>query len=161
MRRVLVHVSVLAAVLALMSACAAPAPATGTAADETAIRAIPGKYAAAFNKGDAAGLAALVTEDYHAVLADGTIVKGRAAFEESEKAQATLRAGLPVTLNIQTTTVDWLSGNAAVAAGTWTLAGLPPGTGPEKGAWVGVMKKGDDGNWRLMTGLVADAPAVK
>ena len=161
MRRGLVHVYALAAVLALASACAAPAPASGTAADETAIRAIPGKYSEAFNKGDAAALSALVTEDYHAVLPDGTLVKGRSAFEEMEKTGASQRAGLPINLNIQTTTVDWLSGTAAVAGGTWTLAGLPPGAGPEKGAWVGVMKKGDDGNWRLMTGLVADAPSVK
>jgi uncharacterized protein (TIGR02246 family) len=156
MRRGLAHVSALAAVLALTSACATSAPATGTSADETAIRGIGGKYSEAFNKGDAAALAALVADDYLAVLPDGTIIKGRAAFQESEKQEVAKRAGLPLTLNIQTSNVDWITGSAAVAAGTWSLAGLPPGLGSGKGSWVATVRKGDDGQWRLWRGLVAE-----
>lgn len=157
MRRRLTHVTAVAAVLALTSACATTGPATGTSADETAIRGIGGKYSEAFNKGDAAGLAALVADDYLAVLPDGTIIKGRAAFLESEKQEATKRAGLPLALNIQTTNVDWITGSAAVAGGTWSLGGLPPGLGSSgKGSWVATVKKGDDGQWRLWRGLVAE-----
>jgi uncharacterized protein (TIGR02246 family) len=148
----MLYVSALAAVLAL-SACAT-APATGTAADETAIRGVAGKYADAFNKSDASGLSTLVAEDYHAILPDGTIVKGRAAFEELQKESVTRRAGLAAKLNVQTTTVDWLSASSAVASGTYTLSGVPGAA--EKGAWMSVMKKGDDGQWRLWTGLVAE-----
>ena len=160
MRRGLAYVSALAAVLALTSACATSTTATGTAADETAIRGVAGKCAEAFNKNDDAGLSALVAEDYLAVLPDGTIVKGRAAFEESEKQEAAKRAGLQLTLNVQTSSVDWISGSAATAVGTWSLAGLPPGLSSGKGSWIATMKKGDDGQWRLWRGLVAEHVAT-
>jgi len=152
MRLRVLYAAVCACVLAL-AACSAPT--AGSAADETALRAMGGKYADAFNKRDAAALAALVTDDYQAVSPDGTEVKGRAAFEESEKKSAAERTGMQLTLDVKTTIMKWAGADHAVLGGTWTMAGLPAGMGGDKGAWSGTAEKGADGQWRLATGLVA------
>lgn len=152
MRLRLLHASVCLCVLAL-AACSAPT--AGSAADETALRAMGGKYAEAFNKSDAAALAAMVTDDYQAVSADGTEVKGRAAFEDAEKKSAAGRTGMSLKLDVKTTYVKWAGGDHAELGGTWTMAGVPAGMGGDKGAWTGLAEKGSDGQWRLATGLVA------
>ena len=150
----------IAGVFALAACTAPPPPApptTGTSDDEVALRGMGAKYAEAWSKGDVATLVTMVTDDYEAVAADGTVVKGKAAFEEMEKKQAAERAAMPMKLNVQTSYVHWAgSANGASIGGTWTIEGLPPGAGPGKGAWTGMAKKGTDGQWRLATGLVAD-----
>jgi uncharacterized protein (TIGR02246 family) len=113
------------------------------------------KYADAFNKGDSAALAAMVTDDYEVVAADGTEVKGKTAFEEAEKKSATERTGMGLRLDVKTTYVKWAGAAHAAIGGTWTMAGIPPGMGGDKGAWTGLAEKGADGQWRLATGLVA------
>ena len=149
-----------AAGLFILAACAAPPPpppTSGTTDDEVALRGLGSKYSDAWNKGDVATLVTMVTDDYEAVAADGTTIKGKANFEEMEKKQAAERAALPLKLAVQTTYVQWAnSATAAAIGGTWTLDGLPPGTGAGKGAWTGLAKKGADGQWRLASGLVAD-----
>ena len=139
-------------------ACA-QAPASGSAADEAAIRELGPKYADAFNKGDAAALGKLVTEDFQAVSPDGTMTSGRAAFEETEKKQAAARTGLPLKLAVETKFVKWAGATHAAIGGTWTMAGVPAGMGADKGAWSSVAEKGSDGQWRLSTALVANADA--
>lgn len=143
--------------LVVVGACAQPT--AGSAADETALREMGPKYAEAFNKGDTAALAAMVTEDFQSVGTDGTMTSGRAAFEESEKKQAAQRVGLPLKLAVETKFVKWAGANHAAIGGTWTMAGVPAGMGADKGAWSSVAEKGADGQWRLSTALVADNPA--
>jgi uncharacterized protein (TIGR02246 family) len=156
MRRKVLHAGAAIAALALTAACAAPAPTTGTADDETAIRGLASKYAEAFNKGDVAGLSALITSDYEVVGPDGTVVKGKQAFEEMERKGVAERAGMPLVLNVQTSYVRWMSGTSAAAGGTWTMQGVPAGMGADKGAWIGTFKKESDGQWRMSGGLVSE-----
>ncbi len=140
--------------LFLVGGCAAP-PAAGTAADEAAIRSLATQYADAWNKGDTAALASLVTDDYEAVNPDGSVDKGRAGAEAREKAAAAERAGAHLTLTVNTTFLKWSGANAAATGGTWTLEGGAPASGPTKGAWSGFVVKGTDGRWKQSTGLVA------
>lgn len=142
-----------------LSACApapAPAPTTGTSDDEVAIRGLASKYAEAWNKGDIAVLSAMVTEDFEAVMPDGTVIKGKAANEEAEKKALAGRQGLPLVLSVTTGYVKFGGATSASAGGPWTLAGLPPGAGADKGAWTIFVKKGSDGAWLIASSLVAD-----
>jgi ketosteroid isomerase-like protein len=145
--------------LLLSVACAPPpAPTAGTAADEAALRALGGKYAEMWNKKDIAGLVTMTTDDYEVVAPDGKVIKGRAAFEEAEKQAVTERTGLPLKLNVTTSYLKWGGANSAAIGGTWTMDGLPPGIGANKGAWTAFVVRGADNQWRMASGLVADAP---
>ena len=155
MTKRLLQGSALACVL-LFAACSAPT--SGSAADEATIRAMGGKYADAFNKSDVPALAGMVTDDYEAVSADGTDVKGKAAYEDMEKKSAAQRAGMPLKLTIDTTYVKWAGADHASIGGKWTMAGVPAGMGADNGAWTGMAEKGTDGQWRLASGLVASNP---
>jgi uncharacterized protein (TIGR02246 family) len=140
----------------VLASCAAPA-ATGTPDDEAAIRRLVTNYADAWNRGDAAALAAMVSPDYQAVEADGKVVMGRSEMQAMEKDSATRRAGMGLALTVNTSFLKFTSANSAAAGGTWTMAGVPAGTGAaDKGAWNGTFVKGDDGSWLMLTGLVSE-----
>ena len=155
MRQRFVQACALAGVLA-MTACAQAPAATGTSEDEAAIRANGNKFAEAWNKGDVAAMTAMLADNYHAVEADGTLIEGKAKSEARERESASQRAGLGLTLNIQTSYIHWINANNASVGGTWTLAGLPPGAGADKGAWTALTQKGADGQWKIATALVAE-----
>ena len=142
--------------LLLIAGCAAPPPPTsGTPADEAAIRSMGNKYAEAWNKGDVATLASMVTDDYEAVDPDGAVVKGRVGAEAREKAAAAQRAGANLKLSIDTVLLKWVGANAAAVGGTWSLAGAPPESGPTKGAWSTLVVKGaDDASYLTVDGQV-------
>ena len=147
-----------AAVLALVAvaACAPPPPPTqGTPDDEVAIRGLAGKYTDAFNAGDVAGMARLVSEDFESVMADGTHIRGRAAFQQMEENGARKRqaAGLKLTLAAPTSYVKWLSATHAVSGGPWSMTGPPA---PATGSWMAVLKKGPEGQWQITNSLAAD-----
>ena len=155
MRARALHVCAFGAFL-LIAGCAAPPPPTsGTPADDAAIRAMGTKYAEAWNNGDVATLASMVTDDYLAVDPDGTVDKGRLGAEAREKAAAAQRAGANLKLSIDTVLLKWVGANAAAVGGTWSLAGAPAESGPTKGAWSTLVVKGADGQWKQATGLVA------
>jgi hypothetical protein len=42
-----------------------------------------------------------------------------------------------------------------MSSGKWTVTGVPPGGGPDKGSWLAVSEKGEDGVWRMASGLAA------
>jgi len=152
----LLYVSALVATI-VAAACAAPSsPATGTAADETVIRAVGPAYAEAWNRSDVPALLAFTADDYEGIRPDGKVIKGKAAVEADLKESAAARLGLPLKLSVDTSLVHWTSATSATAAGTWTLTGLPPGMGGDKGAWTSTLVKGPDGQWRMVTGLVAE-----
>ena len=145
-------------VLALLiaAACAPPPPPTqGTPDDEVAIRGLTGKYTDAFNAGDIAGMARLVSEDFECITADGTHLRGRAAFQQMEANGARDRqaAGLKVTLAAPTSYVKWMSATHAVSGGPWTMTGLPA---PATGSWMAVLRKSAEGQWQITNSLVAD-----
>lgn len=159
----LLYVPALLAMFAIAACAPPPPPTTGTAADETAIRAVGPAYADAWNKADIPALLAFSADDYEGVRPDGTVINGKAVVEADIRQSTAARAGLPLTLSVETTLVRWTSATSATTAGTWTLAGLPPGMGGDKGAWTSTLVKGTDGRWRMVSGLVAEfvpPPAV-
>jgi uncharacterized protein (TIGR02246 family) len=145
--------------LVALAACAGGGGAAPmqTAADSAAVREIGDKYEAAWNAGDAAALAALVTEDYQSVDPNGTVITGRAAMETLSKAEFEgMKANpVPVKIDIMPGTMTFPAPTIAVTSGTWTLTGIPAGMGPEKGSYLAVSTKGSDGTWRMQSGLAA------
>ena len=149
--------SSLVATLAALAlpACGPQAPAaTGTPADEQAIREIANQYASAYGKGDAAALAALVTEDYEDVVPTGEHRQGKAAFQASmTKELAMMPAGMSMAMTATTAYVRWIDANSAIAGGTWeTTPAMPPM--PAKGSWMAVVAK-RDGAWKMQSALGA------
>lgn len=145
------------AVVALASCAGMEAPAaTGSAEDEAAIRAQVTAYANAYTAKDAAALAAVATEDYESVGADGSRMSGRAALQEMVAAEmAMMPAEMTITVTATTDFLRWLSADAAVAGGTWSSTGAPAGMGPERGAWMSVFVRDSDGQWRMSNGMSA------
>lgn len=156
MHRKLTAGLVVAALMAV-AACTDMDDATmGTAEDEAAIRAIATGYASAYSARDAAGLAALATEDYEAVSPEGTRISGRAAFQASlAEEMAMMPAELSITVSATTDFLRWIDATHAVAGGTWSSTGMPAGMGPERGSWMIVARKDADGTWRAMSGSSA------
>lgn len=149
------------AVFALPS-CSAPAPAaTGSPADDQAIRDMANKYSAAYTAKDTAALGALVADDYEEVDPAGAHHQGRGAFEAAVgKELAMMPAGMSMSMTATTDYVRWVDANHAIAGGTWaTTPAMPPM--PSKGSWMAVVaKQGND--WKMMSALgAADVtPAV-
>jgi len=141
-----------------LSACggAPPAPMQGTADDEATLRGMADRYAAAFSANDAAGLAALVADNYEVVDPNGTHVTGRAAFQQMFEAGSKARpeAGQNPTLSTTTDFLNWIDASHAVMGGTYTVAGVPAGA-PTSGSWLVVAVKSASGEWQLMSSLGA------
>jgi uncharacterized protein (TIGR02246 family) len=140
-------------------ACGAGAPAAPagpTAEDRAAVEAIAAAYQTAYNAGDAAGLTALVTDDYETIQPDGTHVTGRAAFQQGLEAQfaAAKASGATVTLTITHGATTFIGGTHAHGHGTYTLAGAAPGQ-PTSGSYMTVSRKEPDGSWKLTSSLAA------
>lgn len=145
------------ATLFLMTACTPTPAATGSAADEEAIKAMDTQYADAWNKQDAKALSAMVTEDYHSVDMMGVHLEGRAAFEKATvDGFAASPPGQILTINHGYT--KWLSGTSAVTGGTWTAAGAPAGF-PSRGSWQSVLTKSGD-TWLIAAALASVEPPV-
>lgn len=145
-------------VAVLLAACAGaePAATTGTPEDEAAIRAQVTAYASAYSAKDAAALAAIATEDYVAVSADGSRISGRAAVQQMVAAEmAMMPADVSITVSATTDYLHWMSATHAVAGGTWSTTGAPAGSGPDRGSWISVFRKDADGQWRMSHGMSA------
>jgi len=129
----------------------------GSAEDETAIRGLADKFVSAFNANDAPGIAAIVTDDYRSVAADGTAINGKAGVEkaEGEGMQMRQKMNLSLTLSASTGFLQWIDASNATIGGTWSTSGAPDGT-PNKGSWIGVAHKAAGGEWLLSSSLAAD-----
>lgn len=154
-------------ILLVMSAAAcasAPPPAQGTSDDEVAMRGMAAKYATAFNAGDTAALAQMVSDDFESLGADGLHIKGRRAFQADQEKQFKDRQalGLTLTLDAKAVYLTWIDVNHAVVGGSYTMAALPA-SAPVKGSWIVVNKRGADGKWVMTNSLVSEyvAPADK
>jgi uncharacterized protein (TIGR02246 family) len=128
----------IAAVLALL---AGPA----SAQSKTAIQQLNDQWAAAFNKGDAAALAAMYTSDAYVLPAGAPMVKGRSEIEK-------LFSGAVQQLgDIKLTTLDVkpLGGSAAREIGTGTFK--TKGANPQDGALkYAVVWQREGGHWKLL-----------
>jgi uncharacterized protein (TIGR02246 family) len=144
-----------AMVLALAACAGMEAPATaGSAEDEAAIRGVLTQWGAAYSARDAAGIAALVTENYEEVMPDGRHIQGRAALQAAVAEElGMIPAEVSITLTVTTDFLHWIGADAAAAGGSWTVTGAPEGSGPSRGSWLGVLRRDTDGQWRMANGL--------
>jgi ketosteroid isomerase-like protein len=148
----------LGAILVTGACGAAPEMAMqGTPEDELILRGVADQYVAAFNAGDAAALAAMVSDDYMVVVPDGSTISGKAGVEqmEAEGIQMRQKMNLNMTLHATTSFVQWLNAETATIGGTWTADGLPEGQ-PNRGSWLAVAHKTREGEWLLTSTLAAD-----
>jgi uncharacterized protein (TIGR02246 family) len=124
------------------------AAATALAQDKTAIQKLNDAWTAAFNKGDAAGVAAMYAEDAYVLPPGSDIVKGRAAIEAFWR-QAAQQLG-----DAKLTTLDVLplGPDAAREIGTVTLRtkGQPP---QEVVGKYAVVWRKIGGEWKLATDI--------
>lgn len=123
---------------------------TGTAEDETAIRQLADDWAAKYNARDAAGIAAMMSSDYHEVTPTGEHMTGPAdaqAMMERDFAQMPAAASVGLT----TTYVQFLDADDAFAGGTYTSTGVPEGM-PSRGSWLVVFSK-DSTGWKMRSGM--------
>ncbi len=103
------------------------------------------RWMKAFNAGDAAGIAALYTEDGTAMPPNAPAVKGRAAIEAYLAEDI---AGSPAggKLTVKVTDQDH-SGDLGYARGTWSMTDAS-GAVVDRGKWVEVRKR-VKGNWYI------------
>jgi uncharacterized protein (TIGR02246 family) len=125
----------------LMLALAAPA----SAQSKAEMQKLNDKWAEAFNKGDAAAVAAMYTEDAYLLPAGAEMVKGRSAIEGFWR-QSMQQLG-----DVKCTTIDVkaLGGSAAREIGTcgFKTKGQPPQAGALKYA---VVWQKEGGRWKLL-----------
>lgn len=132
------RMAMLAASLALL---AGPA----LAQSKAQIQKLNDQFVAAFNKGDAAAVAAMYTQDATVLPAGAPVVKGRAAIEAMWRQQAQQLEAV----KIETTDVKPLGGNAARELGTAILRtkSQPPQDVVVKYA---VIWQKEGGRWKLL-----------
>jgi len=114
-----------------------------------AIEAADAEFVKAFNAGDAAGVAALYTEDAVVMPPGQPAVEGRGAIE-STMAEMLAAAGGPQ-LSLTTDDIELMMspgvGHTAVATGTWTM-NAADGSHLDHGKAMVVWRQTDDG-WKL------------
>jgi uncharacterized protein (TIGR02246 family) len=132
------RIAILAVFLGLM---ATPA----LAQSKTEIQQLNDQWAAAVNKGDAAAVAAMYTQDAYVLPAGAPMVKGRPAIEAFVK-QLTQQLG---DFKLTTLEVKPLRPDAALEIGTATFKtkAQPPQDGAVKYA---VVWQKEDGSWKLL-----------
>ena len=131
--------------IAVLAVCAALWAIPSFAQSKTDIQQLNDQWAAAFNKGDAATVAAMYTQDAYLLPAGAPMVKGRAAIEAFVK-QITRQLG---DFKLTTLEVKPLGPDAALEIGTATLKtkSQPPQDGAVKYA---VVWQKEDGRWKLL-----------
>jgi uncharacterized protein (TIGR02246 family) len=159
MRKTLIILGLLAAVALLLTVNSGEGQAPA-ANDEQAIRQAVAAYAAAFNKGDMAALAAVWAPDAEYVDEAGTITKGRDAIVKQFKQFFTDLKGSKMALKV--TNIRILKGDVALQDGLSTLTG-PDGSVTE-GRFTAVWFK-TDGKWQLrsardLPGEATDTPGA-
>jgi uncharacterized protein (TIGR02246 family) len=131
----------MAIVAALLTLVAGPA----LAQSKAAIQKLNDQWAAAFNKGDAAAVAAMYTDDAYVLPAGAPMVKGRADIEKFWGG-AMQQLG---DIKIATLDVKPLGRNAAREIGTATFK--TKGDSPQDGALkYAVVWEHDNGQWKLL-----------
>jgi uncharacterized protein (TIGR02246 family) len=128
-------------VLTFLMLAAAPA----LAQSKATMQQLNDRWADAFNKGDAAAVAAMYTADAYVLPADAEMIKGRSAIE------AMWRQNMQQIGNVKCTTIDVkpLGSSAAGEIGTCTFKtkAQPPQDGALKYA---VVWRKEGGQWKLL-----------
>jgi uncharacterized protein (TIGR02246 family) len=159
--KILKTAAALAAGLVVLAACQ-QAP-KNTAADESEIRDGSRAWAAAYNAGDADGVANLYTEDA-VLMPPGTPAKyGRAAIREFIVADSAAAKAAGVTLTIEHGDTVGMSGDLAWHAGPYSVHDAS-GAVVDSGSYMEALQK-VDGKWLTVRDIYnsdkAPAPAVE
>jgi uncharacterized protein (TIGR02246 family) len=150
-----------------LAACAAPAKAPEKASSQSedptalrdAIQAREKEWSAAFRAGDAAGVAALYTEDGAQVQASGDWFRGRDGITKAMQAQFDT---LAVTAREDITEEVFPAGDHLVEIGRYSYQGTSKtGNKPlsATGRYMVLWRKDGDGVWRLHRDIGSEAPA--
>lgn len=135
-----------------LGACSAPRVREGSSSEQAAIQAVLDAHGAAWNKGDAAAAAAIMTEDADWVGGDGSVYEGRAAIEAAHekwfagpaKGSFHSHPGLPK--------IHFLRPDVAIVDGDSYQSGLHDEQGKEVPAetsrYTAVMVK-ENGQWKV------------
>lgn len=127
-------------------------PGTAQDADESALREVSKKFVAAWNKGDAAAVAALYAADAVVTSPSGQTVRGQRALQESLSGDLKSKARLALSAE----EFRSLSGSAAVWRCEWKLTGAKDGRNGA-GTGLAVLTKGSSG-WLIVEDLIAMSP---
>ncbi len=113
-----------------------------------AVDAVAQKYAEAWKAGDAAGCAALYSDDADVIGLDGITAKGKAAIQEAIAQSLATFPGS--SLQIIRTGIHVVSPDVVVSDGTWEITGAQPAAGaPMKGFYTVVLAKQGD-VWQII-----------
>jgi uncharacterized protein (TIGR02246 family) len=117
------------------------------AALRTAIEAQNAKFTAAFNRGDAASVAELYTENALTMPPNSDAAQGREAIQKALEGEFKMGAK---DLTLTTVSVEG-SGDTAYETGTFTIKVTPEGKAAmtDSGKYMAVWKRGADGMWKL------------
>ena len=136
---------ILCVLLLLFSACAQK---VNNPADVQAIKKSADDFVKALNAGDAAGIAALMTDKTVYADLNVPVCVGKGAVQAPFQAwfsQFKAEFSMPVE-DVRVT------GDSAVARGTWTLKGAPKAQGLapfiDSGSWIVVFARQNDGSWK-------------
>jgi uncharacterized protein (TIGR02246 family) len=151
------------AIAAFAAACAAPAAPDTTAEDTAAINALRSAWMTAYNAGDAAGLAALYTENASVMNAGEATVTGRAAIQAYYEGMFAQMTG---TSDVRSSAMA-VSGAWAYDSGEYSGAMTPKAGGDamnRAGRYVVILQKDAAGTWHLARAITNDpmppAPAM-
>ncbi len=141
------YVSGLAVLLSLLLVSCTGQQQVDTAAVRQAIDSQNAKFTAAYNRQDAAGVAALYTQNATALPPNGKMLQGRSAIKESNQAEFAM--GLK---DLQLSTVSLnVFGDHAHEIGKFTITLPPKGEEVMKdsGKYLVIWKKQADGTWLI------------
>ena len=124
-----------------------------SSADETAVRGVVQKYVDARELRDAKAVEALFTADADQLVSDGVWRKGREAIVKGTLASSQTSSGRR-TIDVQS--VRFLSKDAAIADGRYTLAGS--NGAPARDMWTSIFMVRKKGVW-LISGIRNMLPA--
>jgi uncharacterized protein (TIGR02246 family) len=163
------------AVLLVLGAACQPRPKTETAMagdvstaganlsdeDKDGVRAVDAQWARAAKAGDGAAIAALYTSDAILLPPGEPMVKGEAA----KKYWVDFTNGFSGPTELNTMAVEG-GGDVATAIGTYTMTLTPRKTGAkplptEEGKYLEVLKRQDDGSWKIIYDMWSPNAAPK
>ncbi len=127
--------------------------ASDTAGTTAALDSLAAQFAAAYNRDDAAAIAALHTDDVR-FISEGTVEEGRAKLEEGWKKELPSLSGLKIT------TLDRVvGGDLATETIRFSQQYRNKGrTETDSGYAVSVLRRGPDGRWRYFTHALSRVP---
>ena len=104
-------------------------------------------YNDAFNRGDAAGCAALFADDVTLLPPGEPMIRGRDAFEQSYRSRIRKNSGG----NHRNALIEYgVDGDLAYEIGTFAVEDTNP---PEQGKFVNILKRQTDGTWKVTVSI--------